>query len=132
MTPKISIHTTMKPSMPRAFRSLRTYPALLLSGALSLGFLFFTGPAAHAARASGVAPSSEAPQLVATLQRPDATPYEKARACQQLAIVGDHQAVPALAALLPDPQLGAFARDALENIAHPSAGEALRNAVRQL
>ncbi|MCC7376526.1 MAG: HEAT repeat domain-containing protein [Verrucomicrobiales bacterium] len=85
-----------------------------------------------AARPSGIAQTSEAPQLVATLQRPDATTFEKARACQQLAIVGDASAVPALAALLPDSDLSAFARAALEQIPDPTAGDALRTAIQQL
>jgi len=57
---------------------------------------------------------------------------EKARACQQLAVVGGAGAVPALAALLDDEQLAAHARWGLETIADPAAGEALRAALPKL
>lgn len=57
---------------------------------------------------------------------------EKARACQQLAIVGGASAVPALAGLLGDGQLASHARSGLENIKDPLAGEALIKAMPSL
>ena len=57
---------------------------------------------------------------------------EKARACQQLTIVGGASAVPALAALLGDGQLASHARSGLENIKDPRAGEALIKAMPSL
>ncbi len=59
----------------------------------------------------------------------DANTYDKARACQQLAVLGDKEAVPALAALLNDPKLAGHARTALESIPDPSAAAALRAAL---
>ena len=59
----------------------------------------------------------------------DAGTEEKARACQQLAIVGGIKAVPALAALLGDDKLAARARSGLENIKDAAAGEALSKAL---
>ncbi len=53
---------------------------------------------------------------------------EKAAACKRLAIIGDSEAVPALAALLPDAKLSSWARIALEVIPGPAADEALRAA----
>ena len=62
----------------------------------------------------------------------DAGTEEKARACQQLAIVGGPDAVPALALLLDDEKLASHARSGLENIKNASAGEALRDALSGL
>ncbi len=58
--------------------------------------------------------------------------HEKARACQELAVVGGPMSVPALAALLGDEHLAAYARSGLEIINDPGAGEALRNALPKL
>lgn len=58
--------------------------------------------------------------------------HEKARACQELALIGGPTAVPALAALLGDEHLAAYARSGLEAIKDPSAGEALRMALPSL
>ena len=57
---------------------------------------------------------------------------ERARALQQLALVGSKEAVPALVGLLADAQLGQYARDVLEVMPDPAAGEALRAALGQL
>ncbi len=70
-------------------------------------------------------------KLVAVLQS-DASLFDKARACQQLGEFGDAQAVPALAALLADEHLSAYARSGLEGIPDPSAAEALRAAATTL
>lgn len=67
-------------------------------------------------------------RLVALLDDPAASTYAKAKACQQLALVGDATAVPALARLLADPQLSHYARFALEPIPGAAADEALREA----
>lgn len=58
--------------------------------------------------------------------------HEKARACQQLAVVGSPAAIPALAALLDQEPLADYARSGLETIQDPAAGEALRNALPKL
>lgn len=50
-------------------------------------------------------------------------------ACKQLAIYGSSKSVPALAALLANPELASWARIALEVIPDPSADKALRDAL---
>lgn len=68
-------------------------------------------------------------ELVAVLQSPAASIFEKSRACEQLGEIGDKTAVPSLAALLSDEQLSAYARSGLEGIPDPSAAAALRAAL---
>lgn len=80
---------------------------------------------------SGPAAEPDEPAALAVLAS-GAGVHEKARACQQLAVVGGPKAVPALAALLGDEHLSAYARSGLEVIADPSAGEALRSALPKL
>jgi HEAT repeat protein len=79
----------------------------------------------------GSAAQTDPGRLISTLQG-SADSHEKARACQQLAAVGGKDAVTALAALLGDRELGAYARSALEAIPDPAAGEALRMALGRL
>ena len=68
---------------------------------------------------------------IATLKS-DAKLFDKARACEQLAIVGTKKAVPTLAALLADKQLGDYARLAMEPIDDPAVDTAFRAALREL
>lgn len=75
---------------------------------------------------------AEVKNLIAVLQRPDASQHDKARACQQLGEFGTREAVPALAALLSDQALSAYARSGLEGIPDPSAAEALRSALTRV
>jgi len=70
-------------------------------------------------------------QFIAILQS-GAPLFDRARACQQLGEIGTREAVPALAALLPDAHLSAYARSGLEGIPDPSAAEALRTALAKL
>lgn len=70
-------------------------------------------------------------KLIGVLQS-NAGLFEKARACQQLGEFGSRDAVPALAALLNDDHLSAYARSGLEGIPDPSAAEALRAAAGML
>jgi HEAT repeat protein len=74
---------------------------------------------------------AEVAELVAVLQS-DAAPFDKAQACQRLALVGTREAVPALAALLADERLSSHARFGLEPIPDPSVDDALRDALGQL
>ncbi|MBL9134803.1 MAG: HEAT repeat domain-containing protein [Verrucomicrobiales bacterium] len=106
--------------------------SLLLQLVLGMIALSFSIAAATPTESPGVAGPGDVPRLVATLQNATATTFEKARACQQLAIVGDRRAVPALASLLANPEMNAFARAALEYIEDPSAGDALRAALTPL
>src|SRR6056297_2813383 len=67
-------------------------------------------------------------ELIAILES-DAPPQDKAITCKQLAVVGSPAAVPALAKLLPDPELSSWTRIALEVIPGPEADQALRDAL---
>ena len=64
-----------------------------------------------------------------TVLQSGASQKEKADACRELAVIGGKDAVPALAALLPDALLSHMARYALETIPDPSASAALREAL---
>ena len=70
-------------------------------------------------------------ELIAVLQS-DAPLFNKAKACQQLAVIGTAEAVPTLAGLLSDNQLAHYARYALEPIPAPAVDEALRAALDNL
>lgn len=72
------------------------------------------------------------PQAALAVLASDAGVHDKARACQQLAVTGGPEAVPALAVLLGHEQLADYARSALELIADPAAGAALRDALPKL
>ena len=102
-----------------------TSPLRIVFGAAAL-FLVIT-------QASLAAESSADKQrkLIAILQS-DAPPQDKAIPCKQLAIHGDKEAVPALAALLGNKDLASWARIALEAIPGPEADEALRAALPKL
>ena len=71
-------------------------------------------------------------KLIELLRNPEATMFAKAKACQRLAVIGDKAAVPALAALLADPQLAHYARFGLEPNPDPSVDEALRRHLKKL
>jgi len=77
------------------------------------------------------AEADEEGKLIALL-RSDAKTFDKAKACQRLALIGTKRAVPALAALLGHEQLGGYARFGLEPIADPSVDDALRSAMGKL
>jgi len=78
------------------------------------------------------AQNATGPQDPVTVLRSEAGTFDKAIACQQLAATGRADAVPALAALLGDPVLSAYARSALEAITDSSADEALLEAIGRL
>lgn len=79
-----------------------------------------------------VAADAQATQKLVAVLQSDAVFYEKARACQQLGEVGTTNAVPALAALLDDEFLCAYARSGLEGIGGPFASTALLNSLDHL
>ncbi len=91
--------------------------------ALGLGSMLLAAPPG-----SGPARTRE---LVAVVQS-GADLAARARALQQLAVVGNAEAVPVLAGLLADPQLGQYARDGLEQMPDAAAAEALRAALDRL
>ena len=70
-------------------------------------------------------------ELIAVLES-DASRKDKADACRQLARTGTKEAIPVLAALLPDEELSHMARYALEPIPDPAVDEALRDALGKL
>ncbi len=76
------------------------------------------------------APGNEA-QLIAVLES-DAALFDKAKACQRLAVIGTKDCVPTLAGLLDDEQLSHYARTGLEPIPDPAVDEALRKAMSTL
>ena len=92
-----------------------------------LGMAVAALPAAQDAAAK----AAKEQKLLAVLGS-DAPLFDKARACQQLAVVGSKKAVPALAKLLGDKSLGDYARFALEPIDDPSVDTALRQAMGKL
>jgi len=77
-------------------------------------------------------PEQSSSAVLLGLLASDASPELKARACQQLAIVGGADAVPALASLLADERLSVSARSALEAIPGNAAGAALLTGIRTL
>lgn len=58
--------------------------------------------------------------------------HTRARACQELGVVGGPASVGALAALLGTEHLSDYARSGLEGMSAPAAGEALRRALPKL
>src|SRR6516225_6079230 len=76
-------------------------------------------------------PNAQEQGLIKTLVS-DAPPQEKASACKKLVTCGTEKAVPALATLLSDEKLAAWARIALEAIPGPAADHALRSAAEKL
>jgi HEAT repeat protein len=92
--------------------------------ALAVGALDFT------ARAASPDPQ-QTRQLLAVVQS-NADLAARARALQQLALVATKDAVTPLTGLLADEKLGQYARDVLEQMPDPAAGEALRAALGTL
>jgi HEAT repeat protein len=97
---------------------------------ITIRSLISAGLVVSFAIASTAAESPEAAALAVLAS--DAGLHEKARACQELAVVGGPAAVPALAALLDQEHLADYARSGLEMIRDPAAGAALRNALSGL
>ena len=97
--------------------------AVACSAALALS-------AADLLLAAGVEADEER-KLIEVLES-DAGLFEKAKACQRLAVVGTANAVPALTNLLDNEELSHYARFGLEPIAHPSVDEALRAALARI
>jgi HEAT repeat protein len=100
--------------------TLRTLVSLMMITALPF--------AAWGAGDSAAARKEKEQSLIKILES-NAPPQDKAIPCKQLAIYGSKDAVPALAALLPNADLSSWARIALEAIPGPEAGAALRDAM---
>ncbi|TWU38253.1 HEAT repeat domain-containing protein [Novipirellula artificiosorum] len=70
-------------------------------------------------------------QLIAVLNS-DAELFDKAKACQRLAIIGTSESVPVVAKLLADPDLSHYARFALEANPSSDVDKAFRSALEKL
>ena len=70
-------------------------------------------------------------QLLAVLKS-DAELFDKAKACQRLAIIGTYKSVPALAELLADKNLSHYARFGLESNPSEEVDQAFREALGEL
>ncbi|MGD0897948.1 MAG: HEAT repeat domain-containing protein [Thermoguttaceae bacterium] len=112
------------------FKSKYLAACAVFISALAAAVVSAKGPAGAKAPAPGASADNQS-KLIAILQS-DAPPQNKAITCKQLAVCGDKDAVPALAALLSDQQLASWARIALEAIPDPAAGNALREATGKL
>jgi HEAT repeat protein len=77
------------------------------------------------------APFPTTEELIRVLES-DAAVQSKALACQQLAVTGSPEAMPALAVLLMDKQLTDYARSALQVMGGPAAAGVLRKALPDL
>jgi HEAT repeat protein len=82
-------------------------------------------------RAAEIMSMGEA-QALGILRNAESTFFEKAKACQRLAVVGTKAAVPALGPLLSDAKLAHYARFALEPIPDREADKTLRKAMERL
>ena len=99
--------------------------------AIALAVLFVVaGTARLSAQQAFPAEGSEA-DLIAVLQS-DAPLFDKAKACQRLAVIGTKESVPVLAGLLADAKLAHYARYALEPIPDPAVDETLEAALNKL
>jgi HEAT repeat protein len=112
--------------------SLRNVPAIVVVALIIAATpASLRGQGTPSPAKDGAARSVEVAKLVAVLQS-DAAPFDKAQACQRLALIGTKEAVPALAALLADEKLSSYARFGLEPIPDPSVDNALRDALGKL
>lgn len=92
--------------------------------------LLFAATAVVSAQQDPPATGSEA-ELIAVLQS-DAPVFDKAKACQQLAVTGTEKCVPVLEKLLADEKMAHYARFALEPNPAPAVDEAFRGALDTL
>jgi HEAT repeat protein len=98
---------------------------------LRLAAALLAAAAAGPLQAQSASHKEEERKLIGVLQS-SAPLFEKAKACQRLAVIATGDAVPALAALLGDEALAHYARFGLEPIPDPAVDEALRAATAKL
>jgi len=96
-----------------------------------VAFLLFVAYSAGLSAQQPPPSAGDEAQQIAILKS-DAPLFEKAKACQMLAVIGTKECVPVLAGLLDDPELSHYARFGLEPIADPAVDEALRGALQKL
>lgn len=118
----------MQSRPPRAVARLNPNSAVFMNAFRSFGSTLLLLAVAGCA----TLPTNPAEQAALDVLGSGAGLHEKARACQELAVVGGPRAVPALAALLDHEQLADYARSGLESIRHPSAGAALTQGLGRL
>ena len=105
-------------------------PRLFLS---TISLVFILAPAITLAQGNAKEIMAKKPaELIEILEDSNSTTFEKAKACQRLAVAGTKDAIPALVALLSDEKLNCYARTALENIPGPAVDAALREAAKTL
>jgi len=97
-----------------------------------VGSLLIAGAARAVAADDPAAARAEKQRSLIALIESDKPDADKALACKQLAVCGTADAVPALAALLTDPELSSWARIPLEVIPGPAADYGLRQAINKL
>jgi HEAT repeat protein len=88
------------------------------------------GSAALLAQQPPPSEGDEARQI--EILKSDAPLFEKAKACQMLAVIGSGDCIPVLAELLADPQLAHYARFGLEPNPDPAVDDTLRTALEKL
>jgi HEAT repeat protein len=108
------------------------YALYLMAAVLAVGPTLVRAQTFPAQTNSKEIMARSAAQLVETLKNPKAPIFEKAKACQRLAVVGTKDAIPALVALLPDEKLNLYARFGLEGIPDPAVDAAFRDAATKL
>jgi hypothetical protein len=75
---------------------------------------------------------SDQAKLIAMVKDPNSTLFQKAIACKRLAFIGGREAIPPMIPLLSHPELGCYARFAMEPNPDPSVDEAFRAALGKL
>ncbi len=88
-------------------------------------------PAAPLAAQQALPAEGSEEELLAVLKS-DAELFDKAKACQRLAVIGTKESVPVLSGLLSDAKMAHYARYALEPIPDPAVDDALRAALGEL
>jgi HEAT repeat protein len=121
-SPGAETQENLKP--PESIRGVRPVAKFAVIGLIATCLL--------AASCSGFAGESQRTEPLIAVLKSNAGLFEKARACQQLGEFGTEAAVPALASLLGDEHLAAYARSGLEGIGGPTAAAALRDAAGRL
>ena len=89
--------------------------------------LLAAAPAALRAQQPPPSEGDEARQI--EILKSDAPLFDKAKACQMLAVIGTGDCIPVLAELLADPQLGHYARFGLEPNPDPAVDDGFRLSV---
>ncbi len=124
-------HDFTRPMSPRTAAADTGIRGWIVALAAILMTVSAPAPAASP-RPSGLASPSDGPALLATLNTAEAPIAQRVLACQNLALIGGSDAIPAFAALLDHPQLAVHARNGLEVHPDPAAATALRSALPNL